>query len=115
MDFGQAISSGFRNYATFSGRAARSEYWYWVLFGFIGGIVSGIVDYAAFSDSSVSPLYAIFSLLLFLPSIAVAARRLHDLNQSAWWLLLFLFIWGAFFWKGTNGPNRFGPDPLGST
>ena len=119
MNFPQAITSGFRNYVTFTGRAARSEYWYWVLFSLIGGAVTGILDYSMFSESDISPINAIFNLVLFLPSLAIGIRRLHDVDRTGWWLLIALTIIGLILllvWactKGTTGPNRFGADPLG--
>ena len=57
----------------------------------------------------------IFSLVVLLPSVAVAVRRLHDLDRSGWWLLLGLVALVGIIWfctKGTDRPNRFGPDPL---
>jgi uncharacterized membrane protein YhaH (DUF805 family) len=119
MNFSQAIASGFRNYVTFSGRASRSEYWYWVLFAILGALVTGILDRALFDVSSVSPLNAIFGLVLFLPGLAVAVRRMHDIDRTGWWILISLTIIGVILlivWacmKGTIGPNRYGPDPLG--
>ena len=77
MNFGEAIASGFQNYVTFSGRASRSEYWYWVLFTVLGGIATAIIDRSLFDTSTISPLNAIFNLICFLPSFAVAFRRLH--------------------------------------
>ena len=121
MNFVEAIKSGFSHYVTFSGRACRSEYWLWVLFAMIGGLVTLAVDAAIFGyHGGVSPLNGIFSLATFLPGLAVAARRLHDTDRTAWWLLLVLTGIGAilliiwFCFKGTSGPNRFGPDPLAS-
>ena len=119
MDFWQAIASGFKNYVGFSGRACRSEYWYWVLAMIIGGIITGIVDYAAFGDSDYGPVNSIFSLATFLPSLAVSIRRLHDIDRTGWWWLIVFTIIGIFvliYWacvRGTAGPNRFGPDSLG--
>ena len=118
MNFQQAIASGFNNYVNFSGRAARSEFWYWVLFTFLAGAVTGILDLAIFPDSYLSPLNSISSLLLFLPSLAMSVRRLHDLDRTGWWILIvftiigiiLLLIWDCM--KGTTGANRFGPDPL---
>jgi uncharacterized membrane protein YhaH (DUF805 family) len=112
MGFTEAISSGFSNYVGFAGRASRSEYWYWTLFAIIVALVAIVIDIVVFPDMEMRPVNTIVGLALFLPGLAVAARRLHDLNQSGWWLLLFVFIWGSFFWKGTDGPNRYGPDPL---
>jgi uncharacterized membrane protein YhaH (DUF805 family) len=119
MGFGEAIKSGFQNYVTFSGRAARSEFWYWALFNALVSIAAGIIDAAVFSDSGLSPINSLASLALFLPSLAVAARRLHDLDRTAWWLLLILtgigiillLIWDCM--RGTMGSNRYGEDPLG--
>jgi uncharacterized membrane protein YhaH (DUF805 family) len=121
MNFGQAITSGFSNYVTFSGRAARSEYWYWVLFAVIGSVVAMILDSVLFGYSvgqGATPLNSIFGLVTFLPGLALAARRLHDTDRSAWWLLILLTVIGAilliiwYCFKGTDGPNRFGPDRL---
>jgi uncharacterized membrane protein YhaH (DUF805 family) len=116
MNFVEAIKSGFSNYVTFSGRAVRSEYWFWVLFTVIGGIVAVIIDAAllGYSPGAGSPINGIFDLVTLLPSLAVAARRLHDTDRTAWWLLLgltgigaiLLIVWFCF--KGTPGANRFG-------
>jgi uncharacterized membrane protein YhaH (DUF805 family) len=117
MNFPQAIASGFRNYVTFSGRASRSEYWYWVLFAFIGGIVTGILDYSMF-DTDFSPLNAIFNLILFLPSLAMGIRRLHDIGRTGWWWLIAFTIIGIIVlivWacqKSDTGPNAYGPEPV---
>jgi len=117
MNFVQAISSGFSNYVTFRGRAIRSEYWYWVLFTVIGTIVAGIID----NLIGITVIDSLFGLATILPSLAVAVRRLHDLDRTGWWILLglipligwiILIIW--YCSRGTVGPNRFGSDPLGT-
>ena len=120
MNFIEAIGSGFANYVNFSGRAARSEYWLWVLFTVIGGVATRILDGALFGHDEVvgSPLNAVFNVVTFLPSLAFGARRLQDINRPGWWGLIILTIIGIFvfiYWaclKGTVGPNRFGPDRL---
>ncbi len=123
MDFSTAVRTCFQKYVTFSGRAQRSEFWYFVLFNLLASIVLGIVDGALFGWASDDPevLNGIFSLIMFLPSLAVAVRRLHDTDRSGWWVLLWLIpiigwiiliVWYAT--KGTEGPNRFAPDPLDS-
>jgi uncharacterized membrane protein YhaH (DUF805 family) len=119
MQFQDAIRSGFRNYVTFSGRAARSEYWYWVLFALLVAIVSSILDGALFPFSFTGPIESITSLLLLLPGLAVSVRRLHDIDRTGWWVLItftvigiiLLLIWACT--RGTAGANRYGPDPLG--
>ncbi|MEJ2375504.1 MAG: DUF805 domain-containing protein [Pseudolabrys sp.] len=119
MTFGEAIRSGFNNYVGFSGRAARSEYWYWVLFVFLVNLATSILDTAIFPfQHVVSPLSAIATIILLLPGIAVAVRRLHDMDRAGWWVLIALTVIGGivlliwFCFKGTDGANRFGPDPL---
>ena len=116
MGFGEAISAGFSNYVNFSDRASRSEYWYWILFIILAEIVTSIIDYAI----GAQVVTGIFGLATFLPSLGLAIRRLHDLDRTGWWVLLWfipiigwiiLLIW--FCTRGTIGPNRFGPDPLG--
>ena len=114
MGFIDAIKFGFGNYVTFPGRAARSEYWYWTLFTVIATIVAEIVD----GITGLGILSTVVSLGLFLPSLAVAVRRLHDIDRTGWWILIaftiidiiLLIVWDCI--KGTTGPNRYGPDPL---
>jgi uncharacterized membrane protein YhaH (DUF805 family) len=114
MNFGQAISSGFSNYVNFSGRACRSEYWFWTLFAVIVSAVTAAID----GVTGIPVTNAIAGLALFLPGLAVSVRRLHDLDRTGWWLLLVFTGIGIFvliYWdcvKGTDGSNRFGSDPL---
>jgi uncharacterized membrane protein YhaH (DUF805 family) len=133
VTFIEAVKSVYRNYATFSGRAARSEYWWFVLFSFIAGIVVMVVEGAlglgqgsmmsgggGFSASYNGGILSIlWSLGNLLPSLAVGVRRLHDTDRSGWWLLIALIpLIGAivlivfFCTRGTTGPNRFGEDPV---
>ena len=117
MTFPQAIASVFRNYVTFSGRAGRSEFWYWVLFALICGVATAILDLALFDESTVSPLNLIFNIATFLPGLAVSARRLHDIGRTGWWLLIALTIIGLvvlIVWycqKSDTGPNVYGSEP----
>jgi len=120
MGFGQAISAGFTKYVNFRDRACRSEYWYWTLFTAIAYIVAYIIDSVVDPDTQV--VTGLFALATIIPSIAIAVRRLHDLDRTGWWFLLgfipligaiILLIWYAT--KGTDGPNRFGPDPLAAS
>lgn len=114
MNFQESVVTVFRNYANFNGRAARSEYWWFALFSFLISAILSVVD-----GSGMLP--AVWSLVVLLPSLAVGARRLHDIDRSGWWLLIMLIpligiivlIW-FFVTRGTAGPNRFGADPLGA-
>ncbi|MBM6580207.1 DUF805 domain-containing protein [Microvirga sp. BT689] len=117
MDFAQAVKTCLNKYATFSGRAQRSEYWYFFLFMIVVNIVASVLDSIIFGDMPL--LYLIATLALIVPSIAAGARRLHDTDKSGWWLLLGLIPFvGAivlivfFCQRGTVGPNQFGGDPL---
>ena len=119
MNFTQAITSGFQNYVNFKGRAARSEFWYWALFAFLAGIVAGLIDLVLFGAAGISLLQNLVGLALFLPGLAVSVRRLHDIDRTGWWILIAFTVIGIIVliaWdciRGTVGPNRFGPDPLG--
>ncbi|MEA1063412.1 DUF805 domain-containing protein [Apirhabdus apintestini] len=110
-----------KNYSGFRGRARRKEYWMFALFSTIITLVLSVIDSAAgftFSEDA-GVLSTIYGLLILVPTIAVMARRLHDTNRSAWWILIGLVpLIGAlvllvfFCLKGSDGENRFGPDPL---
>lgn len=81
MTFQDSIKTCFSKYVDFEGRAKRPEFWWFVLFTVVTSVVIGM-----FSDA----LSGLFSLAVFLPSIAVGARRLHDIGKSGWWQLLWL-------------------------
>lgn len=103
----QAASRFWRKYAVFSGRASRSEYWWWALIAFVVSFVLQLIGNVAFggslfaldtAESSLNPRtlllplvpVGVWSLATLVPSIAVLVRRLHDTNRSGWWLLLYL-------------------------
>ena len=113
------------NYCNFEGRAPRSEYWWFTLFGVLLGIVTSVLDgflgtyTVTSSGETIGFINLIFLLAMLLPSIAVAVRRLHDTDRSGWFYLLNLIpLIGSiilivfFVQQGTNGRNRFGDDPL---
>ncbi len=122
MTFTQAISMVFSKYATFSGRAARPEFWWWVLFMFIVMAVTQIVDDILFGPmlgpgggDAGQPLTVLASLALLLPNLAVAVRRLHDIGRSGWWVLIgfvpiigFLVLLYWYVQPGIDGRNQYG-------
>ena len=116
MTFTKSIEVCFNKYAIFSGRASRSEFWWFFLFGFLGSIIASIIDVMIFGYSiEVSgPMYWIFLIVLLLPSFAVGARRLHDTDKTGWWQLLWITIIGGIIviiWQATMGEkkkNRYG-------
>jgi len=132
VGFGEAIACGFAKCIDFSGRAIRQEYWLWVVFASLGMVATQVLDAAIIIHEpdklmlgewyGLSPFYSplnfVFIAALLLPSLAIAVRRLHDVDRTGWWLLLAPTGFGIFlllYWhgqRGTPGLNRFGPDPL---
>ena len=118
MSFVDAVRTCLNKYISIEGRARRSEYWWFFLFGLLGSFVASLVDRVAFGPDS-GLFSGLFSLGILLPAICVAIRRLHDRDMSGWWFLLNLVpVIGAlvllviYALPGTDGPNRFGPSPL---
>ena len=105
MDFITAIKTVFSKYATFDGRARRSEYWWWTLMMCIASFIPFV--------------NLIVALGCLVPSIAVAVRRLHDTGHSGWWFLLALVpivnlvLIYFFILDSETGSNEFGPNPKG--
>ena len=111
MDFATSIKTCFSKYAVFSGRASRSEFWWFALFGLIGGVVTAVIDVMIFgySAETYGPTNIIFTVITFLPYLAVGARRLHDINKSGWWQLIVLTVIGIILliiWWATVGKNK---------
>jgi len=129
VGFSEAISSFWTNYVTFRGRARRLEYWFVALFLFLATLGATILDIAIFSDAlgefledsgGLGVIGALLTLAVFLPSLSLLVRRLHDTNRSGWWVLigliplagaivLFVFV----LLDSDPGENRFGPSPKG--
>ena len=118
MGFVDAIKSGYNNYAKFSGRAMRSEYWFFLLFILIAEVVISILGAVLLGELG-SILLMIFLVASFLPILGLAVRRLHDIDKSGWYYFvvliplvgpILLIVW--FCKVGTPGPNQFGP-PVG--
>lgn len=110
MNFLDAIKTCFSKYATFQGRARRSEYWFWALFTFLIAITIGLIPIIGF----------IINLALVIPSIAACVRRLHDTGRSGWLYLLNLIplvggiILLVFCVQDSHpGANQYGPNPKG--
>ena len=110
MNFQDSIKTCFTKYVDFTGRASRSEYWYFILLYFIVAVVASFIN---------QNLPFLVMLGFILPLIAVGVRRLHDTNRTGWlYLLGFIPVVGAiilivfFVQEGTQGPNQYGnPSP----
>ena len=114
-----------RRYADFAGRSRRQEFWmyqlgiflFYIAFAVLAGI-GGAIGGDTLSGILMIP-FVLAMLALFIPSLAVAVRRLHDQDKSGWWLLISFIPFGGivllvfYCLEGTQGPNQFGPDPKG--
>ena len=121
MSFAEAVETCLvKKFVSFSGRARRSEYWYFTLFSLIVSMAASIIGGMLFvhHEGDVNLLSSLLSLVLFLPGLGVAIRRLHDIGKSAWWyLIIFVPLIGwiillVFMCKDSfPGPNQYGPSP----
>jgi uncharacterized membrane protein YhaH (DUF805 family) len=129
MGFGDAVKSVFSKYATFSGRARRSELWFWALFLAVVAVALSILvnttggltidlETMAISYGATYWIASLVNLALLLPGIAVTVRRLHDTDRSGfWWFIGLVPLAGPIVLlvftvqDGTPGDNRFGPSP----
>lgn len=110
-----------KNYAVFSGRAQRAEYWFFVLFSTIASILLLVVDGVIGTvdmELGLGLLYVVYSLAVLIPSLAVSVRRLHDIGKSGWWLLIgFIPFIGPivllvfFILDSQVVENAYGPNP----
>ena len=121
MSFAEAVETCLvKKFVSFSGRARRSEYWYFTLFSLIVSMAASIIGGMLFvhHEGDVNLLSSLLSLVLFLPGLGVSIRRLHDIGKSAWWyLIIFVPMIGwiillVFMCKDSfPGPNQYGPSP----
>lgn len=114
MNLQEAVRSVLTQYAGFTGRARRSEYWFWFLAVIIVSVVAQILD----AILGTTPILAVVVMLaLLLPGVAVGIRRLHDIGKSGWFLLIGLIPFvGAIllivWFVGDSQPdNQYGPNP----
>lgn len=106
-------------YADFHGRASRGEFWRYTLVVFLISAILPLLAMAIFSDGVGDALSVIISIALFLPSLALSVRRLHDIDKSGWWILIQIIpLLGGLYLlycnvrRGDPQANRFGPNPI---
>ena len=110
-----------KQYSNFKGRARRKEYWMFTIFNIIFGGIAMTLDSVfgiAIEGVGYGPLYGIYVLVLFIPGLAVAVRRLHDIGKSGWmYLIVFIPLIGAIWIlvlllkDSEEGDNKYGPNP----
>ena len=110
-----------KKYAVFTGRSSRKEYWYFILFCIITALVLSVIDALIgiyIIESNRGLLSGYYNLSIFIPSIAVSVRRLHDISLSGWWVLITLIplLGGIIFiymmmQNSTPDTNQYGKNP----
>ena len=133
MNFIESVQTCFKKFADFKGRASKSEFWFFVLFEVIYFFVAGfLLGAIGADDETINLAILILYIPIFIPGIAVTARRIHDFNQSGWMQCIFIpgffadeflgtgyviyfvtFVLFAFYCSqsATNGKNKFGAKP----
>lgn len=123
MNMKEAVISVLTNWKNFSGRASRSEFWYFMLASIILGLIVSLIELATGlvsieESNATGPLSSILNLLLAIPSIAVTSRRLQDYGYSGWWQLSYITLIGIFvvlLWcllPAKEDENQWGRNPL---
>lgn len=111
----------FKKYAEFSGRSRRKEFWMFALFNIIALILAATIDNligTTFGSIPYGFVYVIYSLITFIANLSLTVRRLHDVDKSGWFLLIYFIPLIGIIWllvlfctEGTKGKNKYGLDP----
>ena len=120
VDFPEAVKLGFQRYIDFSGRSSRAEYWWFTLFIVLVDVIVTAVDTVVLGTDlrDIGLLSTVWQLATLIPSLAIGVRRLHDIDKSGWWILLWfvlvigwivLIVWAIK--RSDKGPNKYGPSP----
>lgn len=102
-----------QKYADFTGRATRTQYWMFILIYILISIAASLLDFVI----GISLVSTLLALALLVPSISIAARRLHDTDRSGWWQLIALIpligwiVLLVFLVQDSRGDNEYGPNP----
>jgi len=121
VSFGEALPLFFKNYFVFSGRSSRGAYWWFVLINLLISIALTVVDMGVSGDMvvqyGIGVTSTLWALATIIPGLAITFRRLHDVDKTAWWILIGIIpLVGAIVLivftagTGTPGTNKFGTD-----
>ena len=105
MNFTESIKTCYSKFFDFSGRASKSEYWWFQLYNLIIYLLIFVFQ------GDLQILVSIITVVNILPAVAAGVRRIHDSNKSGWWILIGLYIFVLLIQDGTKGKNRYGAKP----
>lgn len=105
----ESVKKAFQNYANFSGRADRPEYWWFYLVVILGYVLLAVIAF----NTGFFFLPLIWILAILIPILSAGVRRMHDIGKSGWFLLIPLYRLILLCTEGDHGPNEYGPDPKG--
>lgn len=104
-----------KKYAQFKGRTSRKQFWMFILFNVLFSTLLGFIDIVL----GINILYPLYSMMLFIPILSILVRRLHDVGNSGWMLLLslipifgYIYLFVVTLQKGEDGSNMYGMSPI---
>lgn len=117
MNIAGALSTSFSNYANFSDRSGRTEYWTFAIVFLVVSSIGMLIDNAIFGSNGVPWIELLIGAAALVPHVAVGVRRLHDIGKSGWLILVALTVIGILlllYWylQPSEGENAYGSGPL---
>jgi uncharacterized membrane protein YhaH (DUF805 family) len=113
MSISDSVVNVLTNYGDFNGRASRSEFWWFFLASFVAYLITGFIDalFFGFELTDPTPISFILQVAIFIPTLTVSVRRIHDHGKSGWYVLVPFYNLYLFIVDGEAIPNAYGPPP----
>ena len=113
MSISDSVVNVLTNYGDFNGRASRSEFWWFFLASFVAYLITGFIDALVFGFelTDPTPISFILQVAIFIPTLTVSVRRIHDHGKSGWYVLVPFYNLYLFIVDGEAIPNAYGPPP----
>jgi uncharacterized membrane protein YhaH (DUF805 family) len=113
MSISDSVVNVLTNYGDFNGRASRSEFWWFFLASFVAYLITGFIDalFFGFELTDPTPISFILQVAIFIPTLTVSVRRIHDHGKSGWYVLIPFYNLYLFIVDGEAIPNAYGPPP----
>ena len=113
MSISDSVVNVLTNYGDFNGRASRSEFWWFFLASFVAYLITGFIDALVFGFelTDPTPISFILQVAIFIPTLTVSVRRIHDHGKSGWYFLVPFYNLYLFIVDGEAIPNAYGPPP----